>query len=78
MVFFAQIDAEKMKQLCKAMKRPVGTFLFDITYEYGIFNRDLGKLTLMDMPSGQTIFRLERESNLDVHFIKSLAEYLPR
>lgn len=52
----------------EALKRPEGTIMFRGQVQ-GIFDKEKGKVLLMQAISGQKILRLEREDNLDVNFI---------
>ncbi len=71
MVFFANLTPEQIKQLTVAINRPEGSFVFDVVYDSKLFDKNMDKLILLDFPSGKLVFRLVRESNLDVTFIYS-------
>lgn len=70
MVHLPMISEKTETELVKALKRPEGTFMFAASYN-GIFDKSKGKVYLMEVVSGQTVFRLEREGNLDVNFVFS-------
>lgn len=64
------IPQEKKEEIIKALRRPEGTFGFVARYD-GIFEKTRGKGLLIDLASGNTIIRLERDENLDVNFYYS-------
>lgn len=64
------IPPEIAEQIRRLMKRPEGTFQFNYRYE-GLFNRSLGKGILLEIATGSIIFILERDPDLNIHFIHS-------
>jgi len=64
------IPNDVLQQMRQAICRPEGTFIF--TYHSPeLFNKDKLGGILFEIPSGQHIFRLERDNDLFIHFYHS-------
>lgn len=70
MTFLPGVPQYKKQQIIEALRRPEGTFVFTGKYE-GLFDKEKGRGLLLDVVSGKTVLRLEREKNLDVNFVYS-------
>jgi hypothetical protein len=68
MVYIPMIDEKSKRALIRAMKRPEGTFVFSAKYD-GIYDKSKGRAKLLEVVAGQTVFRLEKDGNLDVNFV---------
>jgi len=64
------VPHEIAEQIRSAMKRPEGTFMFRYQFD-GLFDPVLGHGILLEVVTGAILFRLERDANLDLHFIHS-------
>jgi hypothetical protein len=61
------IPEKYKKEIIEALKRPEGTFEF-IGRFYGLFDPTKGRGILLQVPSGETLLRLERDEELNLHF----------
>lgn len=64
------IPAELFKQIQENICRPEGTVTFDYTSP-DLFNDKVQSGILLEVPSGQHIFRLERDADLYIHYFHS-------
>ena len=64
------IPSDLYRQIQELICRPEGTVTFKYTCKK-LFDPDVGKGILIDIPSGQHLFRIERDKNLILHFFHS-------
>jgi hypothetical protein len=65
-----KITPHTFKQIQDAICRPEGTFLFEY-YSKDLFDKTKKGGILLQIPSGEHLFRLERDDNLLIHFYHS-------
>lgn len=70
MHFPANISPEKQQEVVKLLKRPRGTLEFEYQLE-GIFDPKLGKGVILEIATGQVVYRIERDAELNLHFYHS-------
>lgn len=64
------IPAELFKEIQENICRPEGTVTFDYT-SADLFNDKVQGGILLEIPSGQHVFRLERDADLNLHYFHS-------
>jgi hypothetical protein len=64
------IPPDIFKQIQEAICRPEGTFTFEY-YSKDLFDRSKKGGLLLEVPSGEHLFRLERDDELQIHFYHS-------
>lgn len=64
------VPLQVAEQIRAAMKRPEGTLMFDYPFD-GLFDPALGRGVLLEVATGAILFRLERDPNLNLHFVHS-------
>lgn len=64
------IPAEDFKQIQEAICRPEGTLTFNYSFP-DLFNEKVPSGVLLEIPSGQHFFRLERDDQLGLHYYHS-------
>ena len=64
------IPSDLYRQIQEVICRPEGTVTFKYTCKE-LFDPDIGKGILIDIPSGEHLFRIERDENLMLHFFHS-------
>jgi len=69
-VHIPKVPKEIQDQIREALKRPEGTFMFNYTFD-GLFDPSLGSGILLEIPTGQILFRLERDSELTLNYYHS-------
>ena len=61
---------EKQEEMIRLLKRPRGNLSFEY-YSEGLFDRELGKGQILEVVTGQVVYRLERDRDLNVLFYHS-------
>lgn len=69
-MYIPGVSPEMAEEIRNAMKRPEGTVKFDLIVE-GIFDPSLGRRTILEIETGAIIFKVERDPDLNLHFIHS-------
>lgn len=64
------VPTDIASQIRNAMKLPEGTFMFRYRFD-GLFDTSLGCGVLLEIVTGAIFFRLERDADLNIHFIHS-------
>lgn len=64
------VPPEAVEQIRDAMKRPEGTISFVYSFD-GLFDTALGHGIIFEILTGEIIFRLERDPDLNLHFFHS-------
>lgn len=64
------ISPHIFKQIQEAIRRPEGTFTFNYQSP-SLFDKEKPGGIILDIPSGQHLFRLERDNDLFIHFYHS-------
>jgi len=67
LAYLPGIPEKYKKHILEALKRPEGTFEFKGKFD-GIFDPSKGRRILIQVPSGKTVLRLERDEKLNLHF----------
>ena len=67
MVHLPGIPEKYKKDIIEALKRPEGTLEFKGQF-YELFDAIKGRGILLEVPSGETLLRLERDDELNLHF----------
>ncbi len=67
MAYLPGIPEKYRKDIVEALKRPEGTFEFKGKFD-GLFDPSKGHGILLEVPSGETFLRLERDKELNLHF----------
>lgn len=70
MHFPANIPPEVQKRIIELLKRPEGTVEFTYTQE-GLFDPKLGSGVILEVVTGQIIYRIERDADTNIHFYHS-------
>ncbi|MBE9482140.1 MAG: hypothetical protein IMY88_00480 [Chloroflexi bacterium] len=66
----ANIPPEEQKRWVELLKMPVGTLTFQYTLD-GLFDPKLGRGIILEIPTGQILYRIERDADLNMHFYHS-------
>lgn len=64
------IPPEVYKQIQELICRPEGTVSFNYTFK-NLFNPSIGRGIVLEIPSGEHLFRIDRDENLLLHFYHS-------
>lgn len=64
------VPSEIAERIRDAMQRPEGTAMFRYQFD-GLFDSALGHGILLEIVAGAILFRLERDSSLNIHFVHS-------
>lgn len=67
MAYIPGVSEKYKKAIIDALKRPEGTFMFIGKFD-GLFDPNKGRGILIEVPSGKTVLRLERDEELNLHF----------
>lgn len=70
MHFPANMPPEERKRVIELLKIPVGTLIFVYELE-GLFDPKLGRGVILEIATGQIIYHIERDADLNIHFYHS-------